>query len=202
MIRAAEWQTAARATGGVIPPPPPLRSRLFAYYHARAEHREQHRDSGTYLRTCAKALLRFGCPVESKWPFSTWQTLNKQPPAGAYRHAFDQRRLGAYYRIDAQGWARVDQVKAALASGYLVGFGTAIDQDFKKNDGPYSVGIPTGDFAGLHAMTLCGYDDASQTFEILNSWGTDYRDGGFVRGTYDWIAWPGAQDFWVGRLAA
>jgi hypothetical protein len=36
-----------------------------------------------------------------------------------------------------------------------------------------------------HALCLIGYDDSTRTFELMNSWGTNWGDKGFVRISYD-----------------
>ena len=38
--------------------------------------------------------------------------------------------------------------------------------------------------ANGHALVVIGYDDATQTVELMNSWGTDWADNGFVRISY------------------
>ena len=39
-----------------------------------------------------------------------------------------------------------------------------------------------------HALCLIGYDDSTRTFELMNSWGTDWGDKGFVRiGYHDFL---------------
>lgn len=42
----------------------------------------------------------------------------------------------------------------------------------------------TGDFIGLHAVAVIGYDDTEQAWLIKNSWGRQWGDGGFVRFGY------------------
>lgn len=38
---------------------------------------------------------------------------------------------------------------------------------------------------GGHAMLVVGYDEVDKTFEIMNSWGTRWGNGGFVKVSYD-----------------
>ena len=42
----------------------------------------------------------------------------------------------------------------------------------------------TGDFAGNHAVCVVGYDDASQSWLVKNSWGPEWGDDGFFRIEY------------------
>jgi len=41
---------------------------------------------------------------------------------------------------------------------------------------------------GGHAVTLVGYDDATQTFKFINQWTTQWGDAGYGRMTYDTFA--------------
>ena len=37
---------------------------------------------------------------------------------------------------------------------------------------------------GMHAVLIAGFDDETQTFDILNSHGTDWGNGGYFRMPY------------------
>src|SRR5262249_55425714 len=44
---------------------------------------------------------------------------------------------------------------------------------------------------GWHAVTFLGYDDAKKAFRMVNSWGADWGDRGFVWIAEDFIRrWP------------
>ncbi len=194
LVHAAEWKRDGK--------PAPLRSRLFAYYNARGVTYEEHVDAGTYLRSCAKALISLGCPAESVWPFSDDpKTVNHHPPVNAYRLAHDFVKLEGYYRIFDHGPNRSLAVRAALAAGHLVGLGTVIDAAFMDSVGPVVVGVPA-DHYGKHAMAVCGYARVGGEWRFLlaNSWGTGYRDGGFVWMREEYLCDDRTEDLWVGRL--
>ena len=50
----------------------------------------------------------------------------------------------------------------------------------QKND---ILGLPTAkdELLGLHAVLIVGYDDETDTFDILNSHGSDWGDNGYFR---------------------
>jgi len=76
----------------------------------------------------------------------------------------------------------VDKVKAALAHGPLVTT-LSVYSDFLT----YAGGIykhVTGAYAGGHAVSLVGYDDAKRAWLIRNSWGQEWGESGFA-----WVSW-------------
>jgi C1A family cysteine protease len=197
------WYEERHLFGGT----PELRSRLFAYFNSRALHGDEHDDGGTYLRTCAKALQKIGCPSEKRWAFTTDQkVVNRQPHVLAYKYAWDFRKLAAYYRIFETGEARVNAVRYALANGHPVAFGSPVDEAFLEPYGEGTIGLPNpSKIAGRHAMTLVGYEpnpqDNGWRFRLQNSWGTDWRNGGFAFMTEEWLKSSDVTDLWVGALS-
>lgn len=178
-------------------------SRLFAYYHARREMNPRIPfvfDTGTYLRTCAKALMHFGVPDETHWPFSeNTLKVNLRPSFNALRWAHP-RSGGKYAKIYQWGEARSDVIKDSLMAGYPVAFGMEVTKDFLKNDGePYIVPKAGGEIAGGHAMLIIGWAERDGVcwFRVLNSWGRKWRDNGLCWIHQDVIESPSADDFHV-----
>jgi len=174
-------------------------ARLFIYYHARTWNGDQGRDRGTFPRDAIKSMRRVGMPDEKHWPFWVSRT-NKPPPWRAYKHAHDRRAPSAYYRIFDGEDGRVDAIIAALHAQNFVIFGTQFDFAFTSDVGPMIVGKPNGDLQGGHAMAIVGYyrdPTAGLVFEVVNSWGENYRDGGYVYLTEEYIRWALSRDFWV-----
>lgn len=168
----------------------PVLSALHNYFLGRSVWGGEKRDEGSYLRTAMKALMRFGIASEKAWPESIFR-VQRSPSWGAMRDGFDRRGLRRYYRIpsgDVQG------VRRALAAGHPVVAGWRIDEAFTKPDGPFDVDVITGPIIGGHAMLIDGYD-ALDLFDLLNSWGPDWRDQGRVRVTAAFVA--RAFDLWA-----
>ncbi len=182
---------------------PVLVSRLFAYYNARAYHGSEKFDDGTYLRYCIKGLVKFGMPNEVEHAFRVLR-VNRRPSWNAYRKAFDRRGPSGYYRIFESGASRIQAIKSALANGYPVCFGTPVDREFLRQDGPAVVGRMTGPIVGGHAMIWLGYRNRNggDEFLTLNSYGRNYRDGGFVWMTDDVVADSNTRDLQVIKCAA
>ena len=86
----------------------------------------------------------------------------------------------------------VDNVKKSLANNYPVIIGSDVKESL-FNVNKYSSGdavwSPSENepVKGGHAMTVIGYDDFKNggSFEIVNSWGTDWGDNGYFWISYD-----------------
>lgn len=177
---------------------PKLGSRLFGYYCSRAYHHATARDGGTHLRTFFQALNKFGLCAEDVWPYKDLsRNFKRMPPTKAFMAAFDQRSPTTYRRIYDEDAERVVAIKRALAAGFLVVFGTDVSQAFLKLQGATEpLDPPIGEpMAGGHAMCITGYD--GDAFEIVNSWGSAWADGGFCRFSADYLAWSNTRDIWI-----
>jgi hypothetical protein len=168
----------------------PELSALFSYYAGRAEWGGQRKDSGSHLRSAAKAMMRFGCASEAAWPFDSLR-VNKQPTFSAFRSAHDLRGLRAYARI-ADG--DVDGVRRAIAAGHAVTAGWKIDRAFQLHDGKGVLDVPRGPIIGAHAWVLEDYA-SDGTFGLINSWSERWANAGRARMTEAFVAQ--ARDMWT-----
>lgn len=178
-------------------------SPIFGYYNSRRMDTNSVlvADAGTYLRSYAAALFKFGCCDEKVWSFSEhWLKVNRRPSFDAYMHAHG-RRGGQYTRIVGNGPARIHAVKSALAAGLPVVFGTNVGVSFLENEGPSIVAPPVHErSAGGHAMCLVGYDETGPNgtlYEVVNSWSTSWRDDGLWFMTEDYLTWDQTADLWI-----
>jgi C1A family cysteine protease len=171
-----------------------LTSRLFAYWHSRNQHGDVKEDSGTYLRTCIKVLNALGRPPERVWPYVPARFAEKPPPL-VLSHAHD-KRVAKYHRVDEVGTARIPILKAAVAAGMPFVFGTLVSVPFTQNKGPLVVGPPLNEvIAGGHAMVGIAYDEVGP--DVANSWSKSWRDGGFIKLTWEYLTWSATQDIWI-----
>lgn len=182
---------AHRARGTDLPDPSPR----FIYWHARGYHGGELVDTGTFLRTGLKGVMRFGVAPESTCVTSR-AMINRSPSWSAYRHAHDWGGLRGYYRIASEGSGRLDEIKRALAADHPVVFGTGVSESFKRFSGTNTVTRPAQSaIVGRHAMCVVGY--RGDKFRVLNSWGPLWGDGGFVWVTDTYLAWEETRDLWV-----
>ncbi len=86
-------------------------------------------------------------------------------------------------------WRRVNvqdetEIKNHIAAGFPVLFGMIVDRAFYNHRGAAPYSHFSGENMGGHAMVVVGYDNRQQAFKIMNSWGTEWGDGGFGWITY------------------
>lgn len=180
-------------------------------------------DEGSTIRENFNALISFGAPYWASWPYvgdgtNSTNYLEWPLTAEVWREAAKNRlhQTGRVQNIDTT--TGLQNLKAMLANGYLLVFGTDIygwqytsfsnnpetnlDNDLAGKKVCWKVlRNPSG-----HAMTIVGYDDNVWTdidrdgvvdtgekgaLKIANSWGTNWGDGdaGFV-----WIAYDALRD--------
>ena len=111
-----------------------------------------------------------GTPANSDGTFPAGDPAAEKPTDACYKDALDHRAT-TYSRVLRD----LDQMKACLAEGYPFVFGFTVYTKFESQDmaktGVLSMPGPDEDVVGGHAVLAVGYDDASQTFLVRNSWG-------------------------------
>jgi hypothetical protein len=78
---------------------------------------------------------------------------------------------------------KLEKVRLSLAQEKPVVIGMLLRKNFQYCKAAHPYWTPElGDttFMGAHAMVVIGYDDGKQAFEILNSWGDQWGNGGFI----------------------
>lgn len=176
-------------------------SRLYPYWNSRKEHGSQWLDNGTYLRTCAIALRKFGSPSEKFWKWGQFSgRVNRRPNWTAMRKAYP-RRGGKYVRIYETGEARTKAIQQALLNGHDVAFGTRLGKSFLDGSGGPLINKPpvTEKIVGNHAMLIIGWQHfgGKLYFRVLNSWGDDWRDDGLCWMSADYMEWVYTQDLHI-----
>ena len=172
---------------------------MYVYFHARRRHSKILVDDGTYIRLAIQAMREQGIPDDQYWPFKKVK-INRRPSwhADAMSH---QRRGGEYHHIFDTGDARSLAIKAAITEGYPVGFGTSIGEGFKSSNRLNIVDIPEKeDILGGHAVLCVGYKadpNFGTLYKVLNSWGDDYKENGYVWFTEQYMQWRSTRDLHI-----
>jgi hypothetical protein len=108
---------------------------------------------------------------------------SRKYPIGGYVTLFS--------REDTQKPALVTRiVKKSLAEGKPVVIGMNTPDSFIEAKNIWEPTENPGSFYGGHALCVVGYDDDKGAFEIINSWGRKWGNGGFI-----WIPYKAFVDF-------
>lgn len=186
-----------RASGRVIEP-----SRMFVY---RAGRRllGWSGDSGLPLRVTLKAITRYGLPPERLWPYDR-QLLDAEPDAFVFASGAPIPNV-FFVRLDRRGERAentLETVKRFLAAGFAVVFGFVVCTSISADP---DIPFPTifDGIRGGQAAVAVGYDDNRRirsdrgALRVLNSWGSDWGEGGFGWLPYSYIREQLAVDFWT-----
>jgi len=140
-------------------------------------NREDLNEEGMYNRDLMKIIQKQGVCLEKLYPYNTF----KPPTIGAVENALNHRHNN-YAQVET-----LEELKAAL---YI--------------KGPCVIAVPVynfttrmwyqrpGDnFLGGHDMLAVDYDDNERVIYILNSWGDDFGEEGYIKMSYDdfHLAW-------------
>lgn len=125
-------------------------------------------ERGSTFPAAARALELLGQPEEAEWPYS-------QPrPKGSFSH---------------EGWRRVElveveasleSIQSCLAEGRAVAIGVPVSAGLLLPAKGWISPPASGEvIADYHALTVVGYEDASQRFIVRNSWAGGWADDGY-----------------------
>lgn len=153
-------------------------SRLFQYFNNRVERRQTNADGGSGMRVGPKMLAKFGASEEELFPYDTNKYAVK-PPYASYKKALKLPNL-VFRRCES-----IETIKTALANGYPLAISIpvtwepAAGNQFSQANGvlpnpPIGTLGPTN-----HSITVIGYNDNTQRFTAVNSWGAGWADNGF-----------------------
>jgi hypothetical protein len=108
---------------------------------------------------------------------------NAMEEAVLYKSA-SHRKLDKYDEVRRTWYVDLQSVKTALAEGLpVIGGFEAYQNLYEYQGGIYS--RADGPKRGGHAMCIVGYDDEKRALRIVNSWGTDWGERGFMWMAYD-----------------
>ena len=101
-------------------------------------------------------------------------------------------------------WKRLN-AKGCLAAGYPFVFGFSVYESFESaavaKTGKVPMPSAKEKSLGGHAVLAVGYDDAGQSFIVMNSWSAQWGDQGYFHLPYAYIADDNlADDFWTVRV--
>jgi len=187
-------------------------SRLFLYKATR-NLMKMRGDTGAYLRTTMGAMVLFGVPPESYWPYTDDpSTFDREPTAFCYAFAQNFQTI-KYFRHDPAGAAPdavLHSLKTYLSRGFPFIFGFSVYNSIEQAETTGRIPFPSQRerLEGGHAIMAVGYDDKLEITNkfggvktkgallIRNSWGTSWGERGYGWLPYDYVLRGLAEDFW------
>lgn len=191
----AEAGTNSRNDADWLASPSYLHNWLYWLNPATANKRAC-KDTGANFEVAFNFLHRYGGKSMSEYPHDRFCPVAQDAgPTETGRFRMDtfvrlSRPKSSQGAQSAPGDALVDldRVKLALKDGnpVLAGMWTTPALSHLGRGDVYKDKAPSK--SGPHAMVVVGYDDRRRAFRMLNSWGTDWADGGFAWFDYDTFA--------------
>ncbi len=140
------------------------------------------KDNGITYFEALSFLVHYGSVPWEYMPYSP-QNFTQKPDPKLYEIA-KQYSIQEFKRVRFQN---LEELKTFLANKEPILTGVIIYSnlhDLKANE-IYS--SHSGKPLGGHAIVLVGYDDEKKAFLFLNSWGTNWADGGYGWIDYNWF---------------
>lgn len=81
----------------------------------------------------------------------------------------------------------ITNIKSLLYSGLPVMIAVNVDENFDNLQPPYIWKLKGGMVRGGHAITVTGYNNRIKAFKVQNSWGSNWKDRGYLWIDYDFF---------------
>jgi len=139
-------------------------------------------DEGSSIAEALDLLMREGVATLAAFPYdpSDFQTQ----PSPRVKDGSREFAIASFRRLTTKDLAA--QVRNHLADGFPVIIGMKVGEPFMIHRGDGVFSAPGSDpMEGGHAMCTVGYDDERGAFRLINSWGTQWGNGGYGWVSYD-----------------
>ena len=164
-------------------------SRLYLYFCSRWLENNMIlpvQDTGTTLKSVFNAMPQYNYINEEKYPYYQ-HMVNDIPYKHIFEEAFKNKSPIVSYRQIIPSKHAIKYILYKLQQPII--FGMTVYTNFldltKEND-ILSMPKPEHELLGLHAVLIVGYDDETESFDILNSHGSNFADNGYFRMKYEY----------------
>jgi C1A family cysteine protease len=163
-------------------------SRMFHYAICRIlQHTPLSQDAGTSIRTACKAITSYGAAAETAYPYNT-ALLSSCPPLSTFQGSKYFRKF-TYVFVNQD----ITSIKNCLSTYKVpIIFGFMVYSSFLTQQVARTGMVPvpktrTEAFRGGHCMNIIGYNDTTQRFTCVNSWGTSWGNKGICYVPYQYL---------------
>lgn len=133
--------------------------------------------SGSQIADALDLLQVSGTPDWTIMPYN--ENDCDTQPTDLQRSLAEPNRIESYFYLN--GEILLEQTKAFLLNDQPVVIAVSIDRNyFGAKENGVAVYRKFSKVDGAHAMLVVGYDDAMNAFKVVNSWGRDWGNQGFV----------------------
>ena len=133
--------------------------------------------SGSQIADAFDLLQVSGTPDWTIMPYN--ENDCDTQPTDLQRSLAEPNRIESYFYLN--GEILLEQTKAFLLNDQPVVIAVSIDRNyFGAKENGVAVYRKFSKVDGAHAMLVIGYDDAMNAFKVVNSWGRDWGNQGFV----------------------
>jgi len=140
---------------------------------------------GAYIAEILEILKQKGALKLSEFPYECERTPNTEDYKKAHDFTIqDYKRLTSEFSTQEQV---INDIKKALVNNRPLVIGMTCYASFETVKTVWNGVQEYDQQLGGHAMAVIGYDDNKHggSFEIMNSWGTNWGDNGFFSVSYD-----------------
>jgi len=157
-------------------------SPAFVYYFAKGNKYDADCSDGAQFPPALELAIKYGIPKYTEFPEMCASEIPDEviEKAGNFKIK-DYNRL---FDPQSDNSEKIKTTKMTLSSGLPVLIGLNCPESVSSVSGSSSVWVPSESpdvNHGGHALCVVGYDDNKYggAFEIMNSWGSDWGNGGF-----------------------
>ena len=168
-----------------------------AFIYNQRSTADRSRDNGMSMVNGLRIAVSQGVATLATMPYNAADFSTQ--PSGEARAEAQLYRAQSYFNIfNGRGSVNLQALKQHLATGDPLLLAVPVYSEFFRVTLAYpTIGLPEpgSTYYGGHAITVVGYDDETQAFKFVNSWGRGWGDHGYAYLTYDfvqqqaWEAW-------------
>jgi len=145
---------------------------------------------GIYFAEAFDVLKTYGTPFWNDFPYTELKCTTF--PNQAIIDKASMNKISSYKSVN---FKNLDEIKYNLSVGNPVVLGVLLDDFFQPDgfeafrNGRHYTFIPKNllNPNNYHAMLCTGYNDQTQSFQVMNSWGSHWGNSGYVDIPYSWF---------------